>query len=109
MPTTRSHCICALSGPPRSVTTALMKRDAMEFSRSGDSSLFGKLDKPITVNVSEQTHEFLQAAATHGGVPLSEYIRAVLESHVWGTAEILARSSQRHLPVGIRRITGQSQ
>lgn len=80
----------------------------MEFSRGTESGLFGKCDVPLTVNLSDLTREQLQAAATLAGVPLSEYIRAVLEAHVWGTAEVMARSSQRRMPVGIRRITGDS-
>jgi hypothetical protein len=80
----------------------------VDYSRNGESGLFGKCDQPLTVNVSEATRDQLQAGATHAGVPLSEYIRAILEAHVWGTAEVMARSLQKRMPAGIRRITGES-
>lgn len=82
-------------------------RAAIEYSRSGESGLFGKCDKPLTINVSEPTAKHLQAEATTNGVPLGELLRAVVEAHVWGSAEVMARMSQKRAPVGIRRITEQ--
>lgn len=75
---------------------------AIEFSRSGESGLFGKCDIPLTVNVSEETCEHLKAEATIAEVPLGEFVRAVLEAHVWGTAAVMKRVSQKRALLGIR-------
>lgn len=84
-----------------------MPDDSLSLSRSGDSGLFGKCDKPLTVNLSDATVQHMQAQATLAGVPLGEFHRAVIEGFVWGSAEVMARASQKRQPIGIRRITEQ--
>ncbi len=78
-------------------------------ARSASSPLFGKCNVPVTVNLSDSTHAQLITAATLSGVPVSEYLRAMIEVHFFGVAEVMRRSCQRLAPGAMDAIAGDSQ
>lgn len=84
-----------------------MPDDSPQLSRSGETALFGKCDKPTTVYLSEETERHARATASLADVSLSEFLRILVEEKVWGTAEVMARMCQKRMPVGIRRTTAE--
>jgi hypothetical protein len=73
--------------------------DVLEYSRSDQSGLFGKCDTPRTIHLSTETDHELQRIAAVARVPVGEYVRSLIEAHVFGVAEVVTRSSARNLPI----------
>lgn len=60
-----------------------------KFARSGRTNPFGKCTEEVKAPIDEATKEVLTALAVVAGVPLAEYIRRVLQSHVHGHGTLL--------------------
>ena len=61
-------------------------------SRHTETSPFGKLDVPLSLFISESTHDGLIALATSRGETKSEYIRRLLDVHVHGQVKIMQQA-----------------
>lgn len=73
-------------------------REDIALSRSGESGLFGKADIAKTINLSEATDLKLSRIAASFGVPVGEYVRSLIDAHVWGVSEVLNRSCTKSVP-----------
>lgn len=66
------------------------------FSRARHSNPAGKLTQRIDVPVTEELHDALAALAQVKGYSgKAEYVRAVLETHVYGELETVRRMTNR--------------
>lgn len=68
--------------------------DEVLFMRSGTSNPFGKCDEEVRSLVDSDTKEALTALAFASGMSMSEYLRHLIISHVYGHGTIL-RLAQR--------------
>lgn len=68
----------------------------------GTTSALGKLDDTLErVRISSETKAGLQLRAAQCGMPLAEYVRRVLDCHVFGAEHVASVEAER-----IRRIGG---
>jgi hypothetical protein len=67
-------------------------------SRSGASSLAGKLSRRLDIPVSEELEDAVIALATLEGVPKAEYVRRVLERSLFGDLSMLRRMARTGAP-----------
>lgn len=72
-----------------------MTEDLCMLSRSGWSNPMGKLYPMPKVGLTETTLELLRTKAANTGMPFSEYVRLVLESHVHGPDHVARVAAER--------------
>lgn len=72
-------------------------------SRHSETSPFGKLDTPLSLFISESTHEGLIALATSRGESKSEYVRRLLDVHVHGQVKIMQQACAKADPLTTSR------
>ncbi len=65
--------------------------DERLYSRSGNSTPFGKCDERIDVPVPADTKDAITALAYSQGVTVAEYVRNLLFTHVHGHAVMLRK------------------
>lgn len=64
-------------------------------SRSGFTHPYGKLNPMPRVFLGDETTDGLRSLANRHGVPLSEYVRTVLEAHVHGPDQVAMVAAAR--------------
>lgn len=69
--------------------------DEPMLSRSGTTSAGGKLARRLDIPVSEELEEAVIGMAVMAGVPKAEYVRKVLERHLFGELYIARRFSHQ--------------
>ncbi len=67
-------------------------------SRSGSSSVGGKLTRRLDIPVSEDLEEAVIGMAVMAGVPKAEYVRMVLERHLFGELSMARRIARPMVP-----------
>lgn len=65
------------------------------FARNPDSHPDGKLTARIDVPMTAELEEAIQAFATFHGIGKAEYVRGVLEEHVFGRLHVWRRKVAR--------------
>ena len=79
-----------------------MRRVLSLFSRGGHTGAFGKLDDELgNIRIASITKEKLTVLATEVGMPLSEYVRTVLDGHAHGPGHVERLAVER-----VRRVLG---
>lgn len=67
----------------------------LRYSRSGATNPRGKYTEEIKCLLDEDAKTALCGLAFAAGVPLSEYLRNVITTHLWGHAHVLRLAHQQ--------------
>lgn len=99
----KQHCGHCATGPGVDVSHSTTPwPEVPAFARSGTSNPLGKL-YPIKVNLAMASHDELHRLASEVGMPVSEYLRVLIEARLHGpdhAAKVAADRVRRVLSMG---------